>query len=81
MKDQHFDKYFIGFFLLVMTGVCVYFAIHGTEKGFDWATHVYDNFQGALLGLITGIAVGMKIGSKPPDPPSPPKESSASINI
>jgi membrane associated rhomboid family serine protease len=57
--NTHFDKMLISFFVLVLIGICFFFAIKGIDgKAFDWATNAFGIFVGLLGGLITGVAIG-----------------------
>jgi hypothetical protein len=65
---QQFDKLLMTGLVLMFTGVVLYVFIHiPNDKAIDWAVGSFGLMLGALLGLITGYALGK---SKP----EPPKE-------
>lgn len=60
-KD-HFDKLLLTS-LLVLGGWTVLHLenIKASSDAVGWAIHLTSEFQGALLGLITGVAIGARI--------------------
>lgn len=71
MKDflkSQFDKLLLSFFLVLFTAVVLFLFKHGADtKVLDWAANAFSSFMGALLGLITGVAIGRATASKDGD--------------
>lgn len=69
--EAHFDKLLLAAIFCLM--VCVVLVLSASGKSAEtvsWAREVASGLEGGLLGLITGVAVGRKMG--PPDPPAGP---------
>lgn len=59
---EHFDKFLLtGLFLVMVSVVLTLVWVKAPNDTISWAIQLTSGFQGALLGLITGVAIGMKI--------------------
>lgn len=57
--DKHFAELLLSFFVVMMMIVILVLLRHGESDAiFDWLSRAFDEFQGALLGLLTGVAIG-----------------------
>lgn len=59
---EHFDKLLLTLMFASMVGCVIYLTYtHQPPEVVTWAKDLAIGFQGALLGLITGVAIGTKI--------------------
>ena len=62
--EDHFDKFLLTTLFLIMVGIVLVLAIKGEPaETIAWARELTGTFSGALIGLITGVAIGKRIGS------------------
>jgi hypothetical protein len=66
---DHFDKFLLAGLFLIMVGIVLILALKGEPpETIAWARELTGTFSGALIGLITGVAIGKRMGetSAPP---------------
>lgn len=62
---DHFDKFLLTSLFLIMVGIVLVLAIsHQPAETVAWARELTGTFSGALIGLITGVAIGKRMGAK-----------------
>lgn len=67
---EHFDKLLCTtLFLLMVHTVLALVYLHSSPDVISWARELASGFQGALLGLITGIAIGQRMLAKDSEAP------------
>jgi hypothetical protein len=56
---DHFDKLLITFLILIAEGLVIFFVMkHVDMEVITWGMELVSGFVGALLGLVTGVAIG-----------------------
>lgn len=63
----HFDKLLLAFLFLVALGVVLYLATTGNQATLGWSQHAADLILGALIGMITGVALTRKKADDAPE--------------
>jgi hypothetical protein len=63
--EKHFDKLLLAAIIVYMIHVVVFLAIYVKQpETIAWARELTSGFVGALIGLITGVRVGMKMAEE-----------------
>lgn len=76
---DNLDKFIlVSLFIWIVHETFIFVAMHANPEIVSWAKELASGFQGALLGLITGVALGKRMMeskdvslSPKPLPPSP----------